>query len=42
MPIAIDGALLAEVLPEVLFAEKNEELGLDKAEIGVEAYPDFK
>ena len=32
MPAAIDGSLLAEVVPEVLIAEKKEELGLDDVE----------
>jgi len=32
MPVAIDGALLADVLPKVLVAERKEKLGLDDIE----------
>ena len=29
MPVVIDGGLIVEVIPEVLVAQKTEELGLD-------------
>ena len=32
MPVVMDGALLAEVIPEVLIAERKEELGLNDIE----------
>ncbi len=32
MPVAIESALLAEVLPELLVAERKEKLGLDDIE----------